>query len=171
MPPRRKQHLRRFCYQTCKEDGKIVGHLQSELSRTLKFILDRGARILAVLTSTHYRKSPLIQGGIEIPCQVTVEMSPTLKNGQLLDPLIELVDVVYSESMSTIILGSFLADEIEVKSVSNEICKMNSLKAEKRKKTKETRSYDIRDMFRRQDEKDSKRSRAADKDPEMIVIA
>ena len=47
--------------------------------------------------------------------------------------------------------------------------KKNSLKAEK-KKTKETRSYDIRDMFRRQNGIDSQRLSAADKDPEMTVI-
>ena len=49
--------------------------------------------------------------------------------------------------MPLIILGSFVADEIEVECVSNETCKMNSLKAGKRKTAKETRSYDIRDMF------------------------
>ena len=52
---------------------------------------------MGALTSTHYRKSPLVQRGMKLPCQVTVEMSPTLKNGQLLDCLIELVEVVYSE--------------------------------------------------------------------------
>ena len=107
---------------------------------------------------------------MKIPCQVTVEMSPTLKNGQLLDRSNELVEVVYSEPAPPIILRSFLADENEVEWVSNEICKTNSLKVEKRKKTKETRSYDTRDIFRRENEADSKKSRAADKDPEMIVI-
>ena len=63
-------------------------------------------------------------------------MSPTLKNGQLLDRLIELVEVVYSQPKPPIILRSFLADENEVKCVSNEICKTNLLKAEKRKKDK-----------------------------------
>ena len=48
--------------------------------------------------------------------------------------------------------------------------KKNSLKAEKKKKTKETRSYDIRDMFRRQNGIESQRLSAADKDPEMTVI-
>ena len=99
-----------FTIKTCKEDRMILGHLPHELSRTLKFILDRGARILAILTSTHYIKSPLVQGGMRIPCQVTVEMSSTLKNGQLLDRLIELVEAVYSEPTPPIILGSFLAD-------------------------------------------------------------
>ena len=69
-----------------------------------------------------------------------------------------------------IILDSFLADETEIECVLNEICKTNSLKAEKRQKAKETRSYDIGDMFHRQNKTGSKRSRAADKDPETIVV-
>ena len=81
----------------------------------------------------HYREPLLIQVAIEIPCQVTVEMSLIFRNGQLLDCLIELVEVVYSEPMPPIILHSFLADEIEVECVSNEICKANSWKAEERK--------------------------------------
>ena len=107
----------------------IIGHLPRELSRTLKFILDREARVFAVLTSTHYRKSPLVQGGMEIPCQVTVEIIATLKNGQLLDRLIEPVEVVYSEPTLPIILGSFLVDEIEVECVSNKICKKEFTKS------------------------------------------
>ena len=73
---------------------------------------------------------------MEIPCQVTTEMSLNLKNGQLLDSLIQLVEVVYSEPMPPIIFGSFLADEIQVEYVSNNIFKTNSLKTEKNKKGK-----------------------------------
>ena len=64
-----------FAIETYKEDGMIVGHLPHQLSRTRKFISDRGAMILAVLTSIHYRKLPLAQVMIEIPCKGTVEMS------------------------------------------------------------------------------------------------
>ena len=141
--------------KTCKEDGKIIGHLPCELS--IKLILDRGARILAVLESTHYRKSPLVQGGVEIPCQVTMEISPTFKDGQLLDRLIQLVEIVYCELMPPIILGSFLADEIEVKCKSNKIRKTNSFKATKRKNSKEKRSFDIIDIIRQQNENGLKR--------------
>ena len=44
-----------FAIKSCK-DVTIVAHLPRELSRTLKFILDRRARISAVLASTHYRR-------------------------------------------------------------------------------------------------------------------
>ena len=143
--------------KTCKEDGKIVSHLPRELSRTIKLILERGARILAVLESTHYRKSPLIQRGVEIPCQLTMEISPTFKDGQLLDRLIQLVEIVYCELMPPIILGSFLADEIEVECKSNKIQKTNSFKAKKRKNSKEKRSFDIIDIIRQQNENGLKR--------------
>ena len=67
----------------------------------------------AVLTSTHYQRAPLVQGSMEIVCKVTVEMSLTVKNTQLLDRLIELVESVYSELTSPILV-SFLVDEIGV---------------------------------------------------------
>ena len=77
-----------------------------QLLLTLRLILDRGARMSAVLTSTHYQRSPLVQGSMEIVC----------KNIQLLDRLIELVKSLYSHlSLPTSpILVSFLTDEIGV---------------------------------------------------------
>lgn len=139
-----------FAIKTCKADGTIVGHLPRELSRTLKFLLIRGARIFADLTSTHYRRSPLVQGGLEISCKVTVEMSPTRKNIQLLDRVMELVEATYAEPTSPVILGSFLADEIEVDFLSKEQHRATSKETLKQKKItvrKETKSFDIRDMF------------------------
>lgn len=87
-----------------------------QLLLTLRLILDRAARMSAVLTSTHYQRSPLVHGSMEIVCKVTVEMSLTLKNIQLLDRLIELVKSVYSHlSLPTSpILVSFLTDEIGI---------------------------------------------------------
>ena len=61
----------------CDKRGNIVGHLPMEISRITKFLLDRGARIKATLKSTHYRRSPLVQGGLEIPCMAKVLMMPT----------------------------------------------------------------------------------------------
>ena len=87
---------------------------------TLKFILDRGAKISAVLTSTYYRRPPLVQDGMEILCKVKVEMFPTLKNDQLMDRLMELVKTLYNEPGLLIILESFLADELDADIFSNE---------------------------------------------------
>ena len=43
-----------FAIKTCKRDGTVVGHLPREISRATKFLLDRGAQISAILTSTNY---------------------------------------------------------------------------------------------------------------------
>ena len=51
----------RFAIKVCEKDkNEIVGHLPMEISRVTKFLLDRGANVSAKLTSTHYRRSPLV---------------------------------------------------------------------------------------------------------------
>ena len=62
----------RFAIKVCEtEKDEIVGHLPMEISRITKFLIDRGGNVSAKLTSTNYRRSPLVQGGIEISCIVT----------------------------------------------------------------------------------------------------
>ena len=59
--------------KTCEKDNKkTVGHLPREISRPTKLLIDRGARVTAEITSSHYRKSPLQQGELEVRCKVTV---------------------------------------------------------------------------------------------------
>ena len=98
-----------FAIKTICQNGKIVGHLPREISRITKFILDRGARVNAVLTSNHYRRSPLVQGGLEIPCEVTIRMPATIKNHMVVERFKELLNEVYIEPQEEEILGSFLA--------------------------------------------------------------
>lgn len=64
--------------------GQTVGHLPMENSRVMKFLLDHGAKVMASLSSSNYCVSPLVQGGLEIPCTVTIYMPRTLKNKNLL---------------------------------------------------------------------------------------
>ena len=69
-----------FVIKTCRlEGGQIVGHFPREISRPTKFFLDRGAKVTAQLTGTHYRRSPLFQGGLEIPCLATVTIPGSIK--------------------------------------------------------------------------------------------
>ena len=63
-------------------------------------------------------------------------MSPTLKNTQPVDRLMELMKTLCSEPHPPIILGSFLADELEVEFLSNETGQ-KSLKTRKEIGTKE----------------------------------
>ena len=58
----------RFAIKVCAKDkNKIVGHLMMEISRVTKFLLDRRVSVSAKLMNKHYRRSRLVQGGIEIP--------------------------------------------------------------------------------------------------------
>ena len=79
-----------------------------EISRVTKFLVDRGANVSAKLTSTHYRRSPLVQGGIEIPCVVTVSMPGTVINQLLMERYKQLVETLYTEPKEEEILGTFL---------------------------------------------------------------
>ena len=56
-----------------------------EVSRIAKFIIDRGATESVMVTGTHYRRSPLVKGGLEIPCKVSVSMRETCLNRLLLE--------------------------------------------------------------------------------------
>ena len=57
-----------------------VGHLPKDISRATKYLLDRGATATAMLTSKHYRRSPLVQRGLNTPCKVSVTMPGIVSN-------------------------------------------------------------------------------------------
>ena len=99
----------RFAIKVCEKDkNETVVHLPMEISRVTNFLLDRATNVSAKLTSTHYRRSPLVQGGIEIPCVVTVSMSGTVINQLLMERYKQLVETLYTEPMEEEILGTFL---------------------------------------------------------------
>ena len=84
-----------------------------ENSRATKFLLARGAKVIAVLTSTNYCVSPLVQGGLEIPCRVEISMPPTVKNKKIIEIYKEMVDFLYYERETTMTVGTFLVTEDE----------------------------------------------------------
>ena len=88
-----------------------MGHLPLEISWFTKFLLDRGATITATLSCTHYRRSPLVQGGLEIPCAVNAKLIGTKKTKEILAKHLEMVQTHYTETSSDedVIMGSFLA--------------------------------------------------------------
>ena len=61
-----------------------MGHLPLEISWFTKFLLDCGATITATLSSTHYGRLPLVQGGLEILCVVNAKLIGTKKNKEIL---------------------------------------------------------------------------------------
>ena len=90
------------------EGGQILGHLPREISRPTKFLLDRGTKVRAQLTGTHYRRSPLFQGVLEIPCLVTVTIPGSIKGNILIQRYQQMVEELYCAPKKEMIMGSFL---------------------------------------------------------------
>ena len=98
-----------FSIKTCRLEGRqIVGHLPREISQPTKFILDRGAKVTAQLTGALYRRSPLFQGGLEIPCLVTVTIPGSIKGHNLIQRYQQIVEELYCAPKEEVIMGSFL---------------------------------------------------------------
>ena len=111
----RRNEFDAFSVKTVRAvDNATFGHLPREISRPTKYLLDRGATVKAVITFSYYRRSPLFQGGLEIPCSVTVSMPGTIRNHLLLDRYRELVAELYCEPKGEIIIGNFLSQTEQV---------------------------------------------------------
>ena len=85
-----------------------------EISRPTKFLLEREAEITAAFSLTNYRKSHFVQGGLEIPCRVSVSMLATLKNSPIIEKFKEMVGLLYGGPDDCAVLGSFLYHTIEI---------------------------------------------------------
>ena len=70
--------------------------------------MDRGATATATLTSEHFRQSPVVHGGLEIPYKVSVTMPGTVSNLLVLGKYWQLVEDLYTEPKNEEIFGSFL---------------------------------------------------------------
>lgn len=107
-----------FAIKTTDKNGKTVGHLPMEISRITKFIIEQGAIVEAHLSSTNYRRSPLIQGGLEIPCNVVVTLPGTIVNQLIVEKYKKLVAEKYAEPKNEVIIGSFLVTTRSISEVS-----------------------------------------------------
>ena len=83
-----------------------VGHLPLEMSRITKYILDRGATVTAIITADHYRRSPLVQGGLEVPCIIRIQLPTSILNCRLMDRYDLLYRDLYREPTDDVGLGS-----------------------------------------------------------------
>ena len=63
----------------------IIGHLPREISRLTRFFLSRGGVAFAEVIKTTHRRSSLVQGGLEIPVKVVIEIEDTAKNRLITD--------------------------------------------------------------------------------------
>ena len=142
-----------FAIKTCKPDGTVVGHLPHEISRTTKFLLDGVAQISAILTSTNYRRSRLVQGGLEIACKAIIKLPATARNHLLMDRYVKIVKVKYVEPKHEVILVSFLKKLSTAAQPTNK--KRNTSNTNYPKK-KQKANHDIRSLFCRADERRKK---------------
>ena len=144
-----------FSIKTCQGSGKTVGHLPREISRATKFLLDRGATVNAKLSSEHYRKSPLFQGGLEIACIITVTMPGTVRNHMVIERYKEIVERLYCKPKNEVVIGCFLENTIgnvtPLAGPSNKKKKTDNKKPPNKKPPPKSR--DIRAMFFAQNKK------------------
>ena len=134
----------RFAIKTVTEEDQIVGHLPREISRVTKFLLDRGAKIYLTLCSTNYRRSPLVQGGLEIACKIVVKMPGTVKNHMIVDRYKNLVEERYTEPQNETMMGSFL---VQLEPMALNMRKPASNKNKKKNSSTVVASKDIRGFF------------------------
>lgn len=86
----------------------VLTKKKSEISRPIKFLLDRDAQITATLTSTSYYAFSLVQVGLEIPRLVEVFMPLTINNKEIISKYEELIDALYQEKDCWPVIGSIL---------------------------------------------------------------
>ena len=125
-----------------------VGHLPREITRLTKFTLDRGTKVKAKLTSNYYGSSPIIQGGLEITCKVSIKMPATMLNRNLLKRYEEMVSHLCTEPEESIMMGSFVFDDIEESEPEVNTSKKKRKKGLPQAKGQtQARSRDIRSML------------------------
>ena len=99
------------------------------------------------LSAGHYRRLPLVQGGMEILRTVNLRMSSTLKNAQLAKPYLKLVQERCTEPTNEKILGSFVTEALPEPSTSQS--ENHGVRKGSKKKTQKNSkpNRDIREMF------------------------
>ena len=99
-----------FSMKVCKPDSdEVVRHLPIEISRITKFTVDRGAKCTLKIRGIHYRRSPLVQGGLDVLCKVTITMIGSVVNHLLLTRYESLLKELYIEPKDEKIVGTFFS--------------------------------------------------------------
>ena len=87
---------------------KVVGHLPIEILRATKFLLECGTEASVTITGTHYRRSLLVQGGLEIPGNLTDSLPGYSKrNHVLLQKYLEIISDLYVKPTNEELLALF----------------------------------------------------------------
>ena len=108
-----------FSIKVFKPDSpaEIVGHLLMEISRITKFIIDRGAQVAVKICERHYRRSPLVQGGLQVLSEIKIMMVGSIINHHLLVRYESLLKELYIEPKDEENVGTFLSIRNEHKNI------------------------------------------------------
>ena len=144
-----------FSIKVSKPDSpaEIAGHLPMEICRITKFIINRGAQVAVKIRGRHYRGSLLVQGGLEVPCEIKITMVGSIINHHLLVRCESLLKELHIETKDEEIIRTFLSIRNEHENVNQEIeteieaAQTEPLKKTGQKKNTGVKSKDIRDMF------------------------
>ena len=118
-----------------------------EISRVMKYFMDKGAIAVAQLMGVHYRRSPLIQGGLEILFKITVTISRTVSNLFCMEKYKDIVTDYYIEPKSEETMGSFIQATNDAPLLVPASRKKKKLE---KKKTDNAKCKDIRGFFSRE---------------------
>ena len=99
-----------FAIRTCKDNWSFTDRdfPPNKVLQTEEGSEDRGAKITAKLSSIHYRRSQLFQGGLEITCEVTVTIPASIKGHLLMQRYEKMVHELYCKPKHETIMGSFI---------------------------------------------------------------
>ena len=124
--------------------------------------MDRGALVELKIWGKHYRRSPLVQAGLEIPCKIKITMLGSIVNHLILQKYETLLKELYIEPKEEAIIGTFLSLRYEWENDNQEDFEIvenmeieaqpaergKGGKAKMKPPKKEVKSKDIRDMFK-----------------------
>ena len=74
-----------------------IGNLPREISRIIRFFLLKGGVVSVEIVDKNYRRSPLVQGGLEIPVKLIAEINSSQKNEAIMERLKQLISENYRE--------------------------------------------------------------------------
>lgn len=102
----------------------IVGHVPRELSRYVLFAMEKGAEFTGKVISDKRKRSPLLQGGLEIPISITVKWTTKKENMAILkakvDEVAYNIDIEYVDDSKSI-LSQILEDTESVVSSDDDL--------------------------------------------------
>ena len=102
------------------------------------------------LASRHYRRSPLVQGGLEIKCKVVINSRATVFQSRLTALYLELIQNLYTEPVEERVMEELVFNFVMTLPPMVNMPVLPTLKKRKKKATSTnatTRNRDIREMF------------------------